>query len=466
MSRRLAARFVHASAPGSSRNGRGVASLLDVPRAASGGALVLAVAVPILFLHRAYQPSVGIGLGHTTLTAYLADFAVLAAVLAALAAGLREGFAPLRPGRALWLTGVGFLVWIGLETLYGRHRSGAYATTTHLVSALKFAEYLLLAPAIALLVRRRADLLALLWSLTLWTCAATVAGVAQFLGADILLKHFTGGRTSSFIGYDDYSALAVGVLLIGLVAVTLPRLGLGSRLGATALVAGGLGAILSGALAAVLGLLMAAAVLAVLLWRGRPVETRRVLAAGVAVAVVSLGAIAIRANDLSSFASFLGTSSRQDQTNVQTYSHRTLLAWIGFEIWKDHPLLGTGWLASAEPATFEPYLPAAHRRFPTLSPLDFPSPTRLWGVQDAWIQAGADLGVVGFVLWLGTFAAGAWVAARGALAQIGPAPLLGLLGVAALLWLWTAQGFFAGIPLDALTAIALGLAATRFVEAR
>ncbi|HET7566573.1 MAG TPA: O-antigen ligase family protein [Gaiellaceae bacterium] len=453
----MAARLVHASAPA----GRGIAALGD----ASPGALLLAVAVPLLFLHRAYQPALDLHLGATTVTAYLADFAVLAAVLAALAAGLREGWSGLRPGRVLWLVGAAFLVWVGLEVLYGHHRSASYATTSHLVSALKFAEYLLLAPAIALLVRTRDDLLALLWGLVLWTCAATAAGIAQFLGADILLKHFTGGRTSSFIGYDDYSALAVGVLLVGLAGLVLPRLGLGRALISAAILAGGIGGILSGALAAVLGLVTAAAVLALLLRLGREGELRRVAAGAAIVAVVSLGAVAIRSSDLSAFARFLG-ASQQKQANVQTYSHRTLLAWIGWEIWKGHPLLGVGWLGSAEPASFEPYLPAAHARFPTLSKLDFPSRAHPWGVQDAWIQSGADLGVVGFLLWAGSFAAAAWVALRGGVRRVGAAPLLGLLGVAALLWLFTAQGFFAGIPLDGLLALAFGLAATRTQEAR
>ena len=39
--------------------------------------------------------------------------------------------------------------------------------------------------------------------------------------------------------------------------------------------------------------------------------------------------------------------------------------------------------------------------------------------------------------------------------------LYALLAVAVLVWLWTAQGFVAGIPLDALTWLAFGLAATQ-----
>jgi O-antigen ligase len=179
--------------------------------------------------------------------------------------------------------------------------------------------------------------------------------------------------------------------------------------------------------------------------------------------VVALGVVAIRGSDLDAFARFLGATPGKVQTpdtKVQTYSHRTLLAWLGWEIWKDDPVLGVGWEGSAEPANFEPHLAAAHERFPDEAPLAFPSaaPDRRYGVQNSWIQALADLGVVGFALWVAVFAVAAWLAARPAL-NGSPTALYGLLAVAVLVWLWTAQGFVAGIPLDAFTWLALGLCA-------
>src|SRR5439155_1415977 len=81
--------------------------------------------------------------------------------------------------------------------------------------------------------------------------------------------------------------------------------------------------------------------------------------------------VAIRGSDLDAFARFLGASpgkAQAPQAKVQTYAHRTLLAWIGWQIWKDHPLLGVGWEGSAEPANFVRYLPAAHRRSPDEAP--------------------------------------------------------------------------------------------------
>ena len=77
-------------------------------------------------------------------------------------------------------------------------------------------------------------------------------------------------------------------------------------------------------------------------------------------------------------------------------------------------------------------------------------------MQDAWIEAAADLGVVGFLLWAAVFAAGLWLAARADSA----AAILGLAWICLVAWLWSAQGFVAGIPLDALTWLAFGLAAT------
>ena len=80
-------------------------------------------------------------------------------------------------------------------------------------------------------------------------------------------------------------------------------------------------------------------------------------------------------------------------------------------------------------------------------------------MQNLWVQSLADLGVIGFLLIAAVFAAAAWPAGRAAFAgrRIGT---IALAWTALLVWLWTAQGFIAGIPLDALTWLAFGLAAT------
>jgi O-antigen ligase len=433
-------------------------------RGVAPGAVVLAAAIPILFLHVQYQPGFAVGIGSTTINAYLSDFAVLAVVVAALAEGLRRGFAPLATGRWLWLALALFVVWIFAEVVLGHLHAAGYASRTHGVTATKFAEYALLAPAVPLLLRRGRDLLLPLWSVALWSAAATVVGIAQFFGADILFAGPAGRRQASFLGDSDFAALSAAAILVGIVALALPRARVARLPAVLATTAGALGMILAGAVASLLGLLTALAALALIVVARREIVPRRLAAVAAIAGVVAGGVVAIRGNDLGAFARFVDTSgsNRATPTRIQTYAHRTLLAWIGWQIWKDHPLLGVGWEGSAEPANFGPYLPAAHRRFHE-APQAFPSaaPNRRYGVQNAWIEALADLGVAGLALWTAVFATAAWLAGRAAV-LLGTAPALyALLAVAVVAWLWAGQGFVAGIPLDALTWLALGLTATR-----
>ena len=125
-----------------------------------------------------------------------------------------------------------------------------------------------------------------------------------------------------------------------------------------------------------------------------------------------------------------------------------MLAWIGYEIWRDHPLLGVGWEGSAEPASFLPYVAAARRKFSDVSPNAFPSaaPNRRYGVQNVWLQALADLGAIGLVLWVAVFAAAAWLAGRTAVRVGAATAFIGLVWTGLLVWLWTAQGYVAGHP--------------------
>jgi O-antigen ligase len=436
-------------------------------RGVAPGAVVLAAGIPILFLHVLYQPGVAIGFGSTTINAYLSDFVVLAIVIAAIVVGASHGFEPLRPGRWLWLVTALYLLWVLAEVGLGHHHAGAgYATRTHLVTAAKFGEYALLAPAVPLLLRSMRDVALCAWSLVLWSVFATGVGIAQFFGSDIFLAGTVGRRQASFLGSADFAALSAAALLVGVVCLALPRLRAPKALVATALATGILGMIVAGAIAAVLGLATALVVLFVVLAVRRELDLRRLAVIAVAGLAVLAGAVAIRGSDLDAFARFLGASpgtKSSHATKVQTYAHRTLLTWIGYQIWKGHPLTGVGWEGSAEPANFEPYLPAAHRHFPDEAPLAFPSraPNRRYGVQDSWVQALADLGVIGFCLWVGIFAVAAWLAAR---AIAGPT-LFALLCTAVLAWLWTAQGYVAGIPLDALTWLTFGLATTRIRSA-
>ena len=426
-------------------------------------ALVLGAAIPLLFLHVHYQPGVELHFGSTSVHAYLSDFAVLAVVAAAIASGLTKGWAPLRSARLLWVAGVLFFAWVLFEIAWGRHVSGAgYDWHTHAVTGAKFAEYALLAPAVPLVLRNARDLTVAAWSLVLWNALAAAVGLAQFFGAAIFMADGRGGvRQASFIGSSDWAALAAGALLVGILGLALPRLRVGRALTAVATVGGVVGMIIAGALASVIGLATALALLGIVLLVRRELAPRRVAAVAAAALVVLAGTIAIRGNDLNAFRHFVNSAPASTQASADrtpSYAHRTLLSWLGYEIWKGHPLLGTGWEGTTEPAVFEPYLPAAHRRFPNEVQLAFPSPSRRYGVQDAWIEAAADLGIVGLALWASLFGAAAWLAFRRARAG-SAAGLYALAGVGLLVWLWAAQGFYAGIPLDALTWLVFGVAA-------
>src|SRR5262245_57507509 len=94
--------------------------------AVSRGSLVVAAAIPLLFLHSEFQPSVSLDIAGTSVNAYLSDFAVLAVVVCALAVLVREGAERLAHGRALWIAGAAFFVWAAVELVLGRHHTSTY----------------------------------------------------------------------------------------------------------------------------------------------------------------------------------------------------------------------------------------------------------------------------------------------------------------------------------------------------
>jgi O-antigen ligase len=422
--------------------------LAAVVGAISPGAAVVALALPLLFLHRAWQPTLTVSVGSVHPQAWLSDLAVAAVVVAALVSGVRGGFAPLRAGRIAWIAWLVFAVWIALATAYGAARFGAYPARTHAVTAAKWLEYALLAPALPLLLRRRRDLDVVLWSLALWSAAATFVGVLEFFGADVAAKGTIGHRQASFLGSSDFAALSAAALLAGVVV----RRGWLARV---LVIAGTIGTIVAGSLAAMLGL--ATALCVVLLLDAR-VDRRRTLTLGAILVAVAAGSLAIRVADLSAFQRFLG--GEEDSAHpgkVETYAHHTLLDYIGLKIWLAHPVLGVGWQGSNDPYAFTPTLAAAHRRFDNVAERSFPAPSRIYGVQNAYLQSLADLGVVGFAALVAVLGAALALAWR---ARSNRAGAIAVLWIVLVAWLWTAQGFIAGVPLDALVWLTVGLAAT------
>ena len=178
---------------------------------------------------------------------------------------------------------------------------------------------------------------------------------------------------------------------------------------------------------------------------------------------VAGGVTAVRGDALEDFLRFVGVRGDEPPIGVETYSQRTVLAYIGLRIAQDNPIVGVGWQRSSRPEVFEPYVDDARDRFPDVVDLAFPAEGREWGVQNLYIQMLADAGVIGLALLLLVGAAGLVLAWRAAARAPTPwAAGAGLVVVCALLTLageWASLGIVAGIPLQAATCLLLGLAA-------
>ncbi len=427
-------------------------------REASPAALVVACAVPFVFLHPHYQPHVAFG----RVDVDLSDLAILAAALAALWDGFRRGWAPLRAGRSIWPWAAAFLVLLVVSLSWARYEDHQYALGNHLVSALKFCEYAVLAPAAALALRTRADRRAFYWAVALWTAFLVLIAALQFLG---LVDEFQGRRPEqrepSYIGIHDLGALAGGALSFLFAALVIPP---ARARELVAGIAGGFGVALAAALDAVGGMIVAAAAIWGLARSRGPVSLRRTLALAGVCALVTLGAVTLRSSSIVSFFRFLGIKPNNAQTSghVQTYAQRILLSYIGVEIWLKHPIVGAGWQESHQPHSFEPVLPAAHRRFHSQPAYAFPSRDHEWGVQNGVVQTLADLGVVGLLLLAATFAAAFRLLVR--VLRRGP-PDDARESLAVVGWLivgiavFTGTGLLPGLAVDAQLWLGLGLAA-------
>ena len=187
------------------------------------------------------------------------------------------------------------------------------------------------------------------------------------------------------------------------------------------------------------------------------------LALAAVVAIVGGGVTAVRGDALEDFLRFVGVRVDEPPIGVETYSQRTVLAYIGLRIWRDDPIVGVGWQRSSRPEVFEPYIADARERFPDVVDLAFPAEGREWGVQNLYIQMLADAGVIGLLLLLAVGAAGLILARRTVIYASNPwAAGAGLTVLCALLTLageWASLGIVAGIPLQAATCLLLGLAA-------
>jgi len=425
---------------------------------------VLALALPFLFLHVDYQPKLELPLGSDGAEVALSDVAVLAVVLAALHAGRRFGFAPLRAGTWAYAAGATLLALIAVGTVTPVLLDRDYAFLDHALTAAKFAEYSLLALAVPLLVRTRHDLHLVLGVLIAWTAAAALVAVLQFFGVVREFEGYRPGqRSPSFVGLHDLAALAGASTSIGLASIALgPVAGLRRALLWVATVGGAVGVVLSGALAGFLGVAAAALAAGVVARRRRVLDLAKTGGLVAVVVVIGAGVFAFRAANVGSFLRFLGIEQpRDDETySGESYVQRLALGYLGARIFLDHPGLGVGWQATSEEWTYAPYLDDTRRRFPKLPEASLPSPEHPWGVQNAYLQSAAELGLAGAAAFLAALLVPLGVAWRAALrAREGAADAaLPLLWLLVTMGIWLGLGVVAGIPLVALQWLAVGLA--------
>ncbi len=426
----------------------------------TGSALVLGASVPFVFFHVRYLPTVSIPVGSTSASVTTADVAIGVVAAAAAWRATRDGVGRLRAGIPLWITTGLLLVWIGVGI--GRD-VGHPNAAAHMVTGLKFTEYTALVLAVPLIVRRTNDLKPLLWVLVAWSVAASVVATLQIVGTPIFDPWKAGWRQPSFLGHHDLAALSAIVTMVGCAAlVSRNALRAGRWLIPTALSAGVVGLVLSGSAAAAAGVVAATFCLALVGRRRFGLDLQRALGLAAVCVTVCVGVVVLRADPLASFLRFVGVREDRPSVGVETYSQRTVLAYIGGRIFLEHPIVGVGWERSGEESAFAPFIPDARKRFPGVVEEAFPAPGRELGIQNAYIQVAAELGVVGLGLLLSVFAAGLVLAARAARlateawAEIA---LIALSGTISAMAIWTAIGVVAGIPLDAVTWLVLGLAA-------
>ena len=223
---------------------------------------MLAAAVPFLFLHATYQPSVSVGARVDDGRRHAGRRRDRLRRCGGASEARREGWQPLL--RARWLLPRHAGLRAAWEPSRSRRRRSSARSTpsrrtrsaspssrgTRRSSPQRFSSS-----------GRRGKRYPLLRALVAWSVAATGWGLLQFLG---VVSEFEGKRPGqrepSFVGIHDFAALSGAALVVGAVGVALgDGRPVGRRWSLAALATGALGVVLSGAMTAVIGLWLAVA---------------------------------------------------------------------------------------------------------------------------------------------------------------------------------------------------------------
>ena len=422
----------------------------------------LPVVFVLLFVAVAFMPGITSG----TSTVNLADLALLGVTIWALVRVHREGLGALRGSLWMWIAILALLAYLVAASLYPAISDPDYAWKTHLGTAVKFAEYAVLVPVSAVLLRD-ARSVGRLWAIVAGaSVAAAVVAALQFVGVKIFEAWPPGLRQPSFTGISVLGTLGASAIAVGFAGVLWPGT-VSRRVTVAALVGGVVSTVLSGEAAAGIAIALATIASILLVRQRRRISGRQfALVLGVA-AITAVGLLVIRNGDIKQFQTTIAQKAKT--TDVNTFSQRALMLYIGLRIWEAHPVFGAGWQSVREQHVYSPFLPAAHRRFPNQPDLAFPSPVHRWGVNNAYVQSLAELGIVGTMVFLGFLATGLALGIRGSLrAPPGQAQLalVGLLWLLVTMGIWTGQGLLAGTGFTALPFFGLGLIAAQRAAGR
>jgi hypothetical protein len=424
-------------------------SAVDVPL------IVLATATVLSLVRSIDQPSFAVDVVGSEITVVLADAAL--ALLAGFCVHrlLGRGSLP-RPARALALAAAAFSAWLFLSSA----ANGGDAV----VAAGKLLEYGVLALGFVLFVRRRPQLWLLVAVLVAFTVVAVVYGLLAFFDAPFVDAPFPGRRQPSFLGEHDLAALSTMVLAVGLAALFAPRHTLG-RLPLLAIAVGAVGVVLGAALAGLLGLYLAVGAI-VAVAAARRALARRALTVTLAVtAAITLGVLSLRTGDVGAFLRSLGIGERQEDPfgNAASWNERLIDAYIGFRVFLDNPIVGTGWHGELPPEEYVRFLPDARARFPDQPATYFPD-RESFIPQQTYDQVLYELGLVGALLFLVLAVVSVRTAIR--VARVWPrgdpdeaAAYIPAAWTAALAGGLSGAALFGGIPLAAIFWITIGVAA-------